>query len=67
MGYAVEMMYLLGNLGRYCRIVIDLNIRDILLEWEFESQLLAWKPSYDSIELGYLENSFKHHRLINLY
>ncbi|KAF9891225.1 hypothetical protein FE257_004789 [Aspergillus nanangensis] len=67
MGYTVELMYLLGNLGRYCRTVVDLGIRDETMEHAFEEQLLAWEPSRENHELGLLADSLKHHGLINLY
>lgn len=67
MGYSAEIMYTLANLGRYCRSFIDLGIRDKALEEEFETRLLAWRPTTKNTELILLGSSFRNHGLINLY
>jgi hypothetical protein len=67
MGYSAESMYTLANLGRYCRSFIDLGIRDKALEEEFETRLLAWRPTTKNTELILLGSSFRNHGLINLY
>lgn len=67
MGYSAEMMHLLGDLGRYCRSVVEFGLRDLVLELKFEGQLLSWTPNSESHELTMLGNAFKHHGLINLY
>ncbi|OJJ42391.1 hypothetical protein ASPZODRAFT_155310 [Penicilliopsis zonata CBS 506.65] len=66
-GYFVEIMYLLGNLGRYCRCVVESGVRNPLLEHALEEQLLAWEPSRTDQQLGLLGDAFKNHGLINLY
>lgn len=66
-GYAVEIIYLLGFLGRYCRTVIDTGQRDLLLEATLEEQLLEWDTAQDDRALMLLSDSFRKHGLITLY
>lgn len=65
-GYSLEIFYFLGNLGRYCRLVLDTGVRDTVLEATFEEQLTAWEPNRDSRELGSISDAFRYHGLINL-
>ncbi|CAG9994386.1 unnamed protein product [Clonostachys byssicola] len=66
-GYAIEIFYLLGSLGRYCRMVVDTGIRDLVLEATFEEQLTEWEPNRENIELGWISDAFRYHGLINLH
>lgn len=66
-GYSVELFYLLGSLGRYCRAVLETAQQDVILEETFEEQMQSWQPMRDDIELGLLSESYKYHGLIMLY
>ncbi|KAH6628977.1 fungal-specific transcription factor domain-containing protein [Boeremia exigua] len=69
MGYSVQLYHLLGTLGRYCRGVISLGEKDLVLECLLEEQLLETKgpnPIPDN-ELAWLEEAYRLHGLILLY
>jgi hypothetical protein len=67
-GNSMDLHYLLGNLGRYCRLVLDTNTRDASLEAMLEEQLIAWEPSREQKdEMKMLNGSYRLHGLISLY
>lgn len=66
-GFAIELFYLLGILGRYCRRVIDSGIREIVLEETIEQQILNWEAPQGDHELEMLGEAFRAHGLILLY
>ncbi|KAF4878385.1 hypothetical protein CGCSCA1_v002439 [Colletotrichum siamense] len=66
-GYAIEMFYLIGTLGRYCRGVIDGQDRDLVLEATLEEQMINWTPRQDSPMLYSMADAFRKHALIMLY
>ncbi|KAB2568580.1 White-opaque regulator 1 [Lasiodiplodia theobromae] len=66
-GFSVELFYLLGSLGRYCRSVHDTSERDVILEQTFEEQLQSWDPAKDDEHLALLSDSYRCHGLIMLY
>lgn len=57
-GYAIEMFYLIGTLGRYCRAVIDGQDRDLVLEATLEEQMISWTPRLDSPMLYSMADAF---------
>ena len=67
-GYSIEVMYLMADVGHYCRNVMDSMARDLDLEASWESQLLtAWDPpSIDPLS-ALVNDSFRKHGLIMLY
>lgn len=65
-GYSTEIFYYIGNLGRYCRSVIETGIRDDILEALLEEQMTKWEPNCDVPELKALSDAYRHHGLINL-
>ncbi|KAH8688661.1 fungal-specific transcription factor domain-containing protein [Talaromyces proteolyticus] len=67
LSHAIELVYELGRLGRYCRMVCDLQIRDLALEDAFESRLLAWEHSSQVEPLRTLNETFRLHGLVMLY
>ena len=67
LGYSTEITYLLANLGRYCRSVVDTGERDRALEETFAEQLEQWEPNRDTPELSALGDAYRSHGLINLY
>ncbi|CAI0646005.1 unnamed protein product [Colletotrichum noveboracense] len=66
-GYAIEMFYLIGTLGRYCPGVIDGQDRDLVLEVTLEEQMISWTPRHDSPMLYSMADAFRKHALIMLY
>ncbi len=65
-GYAMKMIYIIGVLGRYCRLVFETGIPDDELETNLERELLAWVPNYENRELGVLSDAYRHYGLLNL-
>jgi hypothetical protein len=68
-GRAIELLYLLSTLGRYCRRFISHGERDVDLELTIEEQLLQWLPSTEGEdpELVALSEAFRDHGLMLLY
>lgn len=66
-GYAIELMYLLGNVGRYCRTIIDTGLRNIELEANLEEQLLTYEPTGEDRNSHLVNHAFQKHGLIMLY
>lgn len=67
LSHAIELFYELGRLGRYCRMICDFAIRDLALEDEFESRLLAWEHSSQAEPLRTLNETFRLHGFVMLY
>lgn len=65
--HALELVYELGRLGRYCRRICDHPIRDLALEDAFESRLLAWEHSNQAEPLRTLNETLRLHGLVMLY
>ena len=67
-GYSIEVMYLMADVGRYCRNVMDGMTRALDLEASWESQLLtAWDPPGTDPLSALVSSSFRRHGLIMLY
>ncbi|KAF2653656.1 hypothetical protein K491DRAFT_661532 [Lophiostoma macrostomum CBS 122681] len=68
-GRAIELLYLLSTLGRYCRSFISFGERDLELELTIEEQLVQWlSPTEgEDPELMALSEAFRDHGLILLY
>ena len=66
-GYSIEVMYLLADLGHYCRNTMDGMPRDVDVEASFEEQLFAWEPAGTDHISCLVNDSFKKHGLIMLY
>ena len=64
--HAIELVYYLGCLGRYCRAFTELGTRDANYEIYLENQLLEWEDSADSEPLKTLNESFRLHGLVML-
>ncbi|EXL39900.1 hypothetical protein FOCG_17499 [Fusarium oxysporum f. sp. radicis-lycopersici 26381] len=65
-GYTTEIFYLLGNVGRYCRSVVETGIRDESIEIILEEEMEKWQPNYESPQLGVIGDAFRSHGLISL-
>ncbi|KAF5554603.1 hypothetical protein FMEXI_1885 [Fusarium mexicanum] len=65
-GYTTEIFYLLGNVGRYCRSVVETGVRDESIEIVLEEEMEKWQPNYDSPQLGVIGDAFRSHGLISL-
>jgi hypothetical protein len=66
-GYAVELLFCLGNLGRYCRKVLDGAIPDLATEAAFEQQLLDFANEEGDDGLKACNECFRKHGLLMLY
>jgi hypothetical protein len=65
--HAIDLYYELGRLGRYCRRIYDHTSRDLSLEDEIESRLLAWEHLNNDEPLRTLNETFRLHGLLMLY
>ncbi|CAH0021054.1 unnamed protein product [Clonostachys rhizophaga] len=66
-GFMSELLYLIACLGRHCRLVLETEARDLVLEATFEGQLLAWEPDHDDQDLVDMSIGYRNHGLIMLY
>ncbi|KAJ5015976.1 hypothetical protein K4K57_012374 [Colletotrichum sp. SAR 10_99] len=66
-GFSAELMYIIGCLGRHCRVVIDTGRRDPILDATFEAQLLDWNPDHEDRDLVDLSMAYRNHGLIMLH
>lgn len=66
-GYTIGILYLLGQVGRYCRTIIDGGLRDFDTEESLEDQLLRWTSAGNSENAYLVNDSFRKHGLIMLY
>jgi hypothetical protein len=66
-GPCTELLFILGNVGRYCRGVLDSQQRDFTQEAILEQQLLCWKVYPPNINLGHLYEAFRKYGLSFLY
>ncbi|KAF5582733.1 C6 zinc finger domain-containing protein [Fusarium pseudocircinatum] len=65
-GYATGIFYLISNVGRYCRSVIETGIRDEPLESALEEEMMHWEPNRDNHELSTISDAFRSHGLLSL-
>jgi len=66
-GPCTELLYILGNVGRYCRQVLDSQQRNLTQEAILDQQLCCWKVHPPNNDLGHLYEAFRKHGLISLY
>lgn len=66
-GYSTKLVYLLGNLSRYCRSIFDGAQRDTASELLFETQLLEFQFMDHGSEAQIMGQAFRNHGLITLY
>ncbi|KAJ6038326.1 uncharacterized protein N7446_005130 [Penicillium canescens] len=66
-GPAAELIYILCQVGRYCREVIQLGHQDIIKATALHQQLCAFPVLRNNSSLALLYDSFKMHGLILLY
>lgn len=67
-GTCSKLLFMIGNVGRYCRQILDSpQNRDLLQEAVLEAQLTTWKTSPPDPGLGHLYEAFRNHGLIFLY
>ncbi|RSL75648.1 hypothetical protein CEP51_010694 [Fusarium floridanum] len=65
-GYSTEIFYLLGNVGRYCRSVVETGVRDESVEVALQEEMEKWEPNRDNAQLSLMSDAFRSHGLINL-
>lgn len=65
--HAIELVYQLGLLGRYCRCLYEGSIPDLVLEEAFESHLLSWKHTNGTEPIKSYNEILRLHGLIMLY
>lgn len=66
-GFSAELYYLVGRVGKHCRLVIERGDRDFNLEKELEERLLSWNPPSDHQHLANLAIAYRNHALIMLF
>lgn len=66
-GYSIEIFYILGTVGRYCRNVLAGEVRDLHFESALEEQMLEWQHSRENYQLSLSCDAFRTHGLIMLY
>ena len=66
-GYSIDIINLLGNLGRYCRAVLDGSPQDLDEEAGFEEQLLNGTHRGSDYNAYLVDECFRKHGLIMLY
>ncbi|KAH8430695.1 uncharacterized protein LDX57_008357 [Aspergillus melleus] len=66
-GSCTELLYILANVGRYCRRALDSETHDRQQEGILEHQLQGWALSAINRPLGLLYESLRSHGLILLY
>ncbi|GFF30958.1 sterol uptake control protein 2 [Aspergillus udagawae] len=66
-GPCTELLFILGNVGRYCRRILDSQQRNFAQEAMLEQQLCCWKVCPPNIGLGHLYEALRKHGLIFLY
>ncbi|KAH7145516.1 fungal-specific transcription factor domain-containing protein [Dactylonectria estremocensis] len=66
-GYSLEMFYMVANLNRYCRRVVDGQARDLALEAMLEDWMLRWTPNREDELLYLLSDAYRKHGLIQLH
>ena len=69
LAYSIEIVFLLGHVGRYCRSILQEDgIRDVELEGYFQVSLLTFEHSGGGNPISDLMNdTFRKHGLIMLY
>ncbi|CAI6041315.1 unnamed protein product [Clonostachys chloroleuca] len=65
-GYSTEIFYLVGNVGRYCRSVVETGVRDEMVEAALENEMKKWEPNCDDPQLSIMSGAFRSHGLINM-
>ncbi|OGE50895.1 hypothetical protein PENARI_c015G11438 [Penicillium arizonense] len=66
-GPCTGLLFILGNVGRYCRQILDSRHRNFTQEAIFEQQLYCWQACPPNISLGHLYEAFRKYGLIFLY
>ncbi|KAJ6158210.1 hypothetical protein N7485_011036 [Penicillium canescens] len=66
-GIGAELIYLLGEVGGYCRAVIQLGHRDAIRATELEDKICAFNSPQNNLPLALLYESLRKHGLILLY
>jgi hypothetical protein len=66
-GFSLEIIYLMGTIGRYCRRVLDTGEQDAIFESTIEEQILDWVCSTSNPMLDALSSAFRDTALILLY
>ncbi|KAI9035827.1 Zn(II)2Cys6 transcription factor [Aspergillus affinis] len=66
-GSCTELLYILANMGRYCRRALDSETHDRQQEGILEQQILGWDLSAANHSLRLLYESLRSHGLILLY
>jgi hypothetical protein len=65
--HSIDLYYLLGHLGRYCRVVVDQGSRDLLYEANIEKSLLEYESIESDPAAKSLTEAFRRHGLLLLH
>lgn len=66
-GFCTDLIFILGNLGRYCRQLLYSGCRSFTREALLERQLYLWSATSTEPSLMFLYESLRKHGLILLY
>jgi hypothetical protein len=66
-GFGTELIFILANVGRYCRQVLHSHSRSLTQEAKLVKQLSMWNAPSDKTTLMLLYESLRKHGLILLY
>ncbi|KAJ5817468.1 hypothetical protein N7447_009701 [Penicillium robsamsonii] len=65
--HSIDLYYLLGHLGRYCRVVVDQGSRDLLYEGNIEKRLVEYESMESDPAAKSLTEAFRKHGLLLLH
>ncbi|CAG8004813.1 unnamed protein product [Penicillium salamii] len=65
--HSIDLYYLLGRLGRYCRVVVDQGIRDLVYEANAEKNLKEYESIESDPAARSLTEAFRKHGLLLLH
>jgi hypothetical protein len=66
-GFSMEIIYLMGTIGKHCRRVLDTGEKDAIFEATIEEQILDWVCSTGNSMLDSQSHVFRDTALILLY
>lgn len=65
--HSIDLYYLLGQIGRYCRTVTEGLPRDLVRETTFEADLNSYSSAEEDPSANLLTEAFRNHGLLMLY
>ncbi|PGH15169.1 hypothetical protein AJ79_02534 [Helicocarpus griseus UAMH5409] len=65
--HSMDLYYLLGQLGRYCRVIVEGGDHDLTYEAYVEESLKVYESAESGLEAKLLTEAFRKHGLLLLY